>query len=99
MLKSLNKKCFQNNIKVLLCFDLFLYVYHSNTVITKLVYPCHWNCNKVYSSILNRNKCEKKKGHWSENNTDPDIGFNEETKWFHCPASGSAITPNTNITL
>ena len=29
---------------------------------------------------MNRNKYEKKKGHWSEKNIDPDIDFNEETK-------------------
>ena len=50
------------------------------------------NCSKVYSSILSRNKHEKKKGHWSEKNTDPDISFNEETQLFHCPTAGCATT-------
>ena len=43
-----------------------------------MVYPCRGNHSKVYSSISSRNKHEKKKGRWSEKNTDPDISFNEE---------------------
>ena len=92
MLKGSNKRCLQNTIKVLLCFDLFLYICNSNTVITKMVYLCYGNCSKVYSSILSRNKYEKKEGHWPENNADPDISFNEETKLFHCPNAGCATT-------
>ena len=35
---------------------------------------------------------KKEKRHWSENNTDPDISFNEETKLFHCQTAGCATT-------
>ena len=72
LLKISNKTSFQNTIKVLLCFEIFLYVCNSKTVITRMVYPCRGNCSKVYSSISTRNEHNKKKGHWSENNTDPD---------------------------
>ena len=34
----------------------------------------------------------RKKDHWSENNTVPDIGFNEETELFHCQTAGCAAT-------
>ena len=51
----------------------------------KMLYPCRVNCNKVYSSISSRNKLERKK--------DTGIGFNEETKLFHCPTAGCAKTP------
>ena len=47
---------------------------------------------KGYSSISSRNKHEKKKGQCSENNIDPDISFNEETKLCHCPTAGFATT-------
>ena len=55
-----------------------------------MVYPCCGNCSKVYSSISSRKKREKKKGHWPENNIDPDISFNEERKLFHCQTAGCA---------
>ena len=57
-----------------------------------MVYPCRGNCSKVYSGISSRNKHEKKKGHWSEKNTDPDISLNEETQLFHRPTAGCATT-------
>ena len=46
--KESNEICFQNNIKVLLWFDLFLYVHNSKTAIKKVVDPCCGNCSKVY---------------------------------------------------
>ena len=46
----------------------------------------------MYSSTSSRNKHKKKKGHQSENNKDPDISFNDETKLFHCQTTGCATT-------
>ena len=57
-----------------------------------MVYPCRGNSSKVYSSISSRNKHEKKKGHCSEKNTDPDVSFNEETQLCHCLTGGCATT-------
>ena len=57
-----------------------------------MVYPCCGNCSKVYSSISSRKEREKKNGHWSEYNIDPDISFNEETKSFHWQTAGCAAT-------
>ena len=34
----------------------------------------------------------RKKDHWSENNTVPDISFNEETELFHRQTAGCAAT-------
>ena len=95
MLKSSETTCFQNIIKGFLYFDLFPYVYNSNTVMKKKkIYPCCENCSKVYSSISSRRKRGKKKEQWSENNIDPDISLNEETKWFHFETTGCATTGN-----
>ena len=57
-----------------------------------MVYPFCGNCSKVYSSVSSRKEREKKKGHWSEYNIDPDISFNEETKSFHWQTAGCAVT-------
>ena len=46
----------------------------------------------MYSSISSRHKNEKKKGHRSEKNIDPDISLNEETQLFHRPTAGCATT-------
>ena len=96
MLKRSNKTCFQNTIKVLLCFDLFLYVCNSNTVIKKMVYQCCGDGSKMCSSISSSKIFEKKKGRWSENNIYSDITFNEETKLYHCQTAGCATNTNTN---
>ena len=37
-------------------------------------------------------KNEKRKKDTGQNNIDPDIGFNEETKLFHCPTAGCAMS-------
>ena len=92
MLKRSNKICFQNTIKVLLCFDLFLYVCNSNTVIKKMVYQCCGDGSKMCSNISSSKIFEKKKGRWSENNIYSDITFNEETKLYHCQTAGCANT-------
>ena len=60
----------------------------------KKIYPCCENCSRVYSSISSRRKGGKKKVQWSENNIDPDISLNKETKWFHFETTGCATTGN-----
>lgn len=86
LLKKSNKTCFQNNIKVLLWFALFLYVRNSKTAVKKMVDPCCGNCSKVYWSISSKNK----QRHWSENNKNRAISFNEETKLLYCQTAGCA---------
>ena len=53
-----------------------------------MIYPRCENYSKMYSSISSINKHEKKKIYWSENNINPDISFNEQTKLFHCQTAG-----------
>ena len=55
-------------------------------------YPCRGNCNKVYSTVFNRNKHEKISGHWVEKKADVNIDFNEETQLYYCPSQGCKIT-------
>ena len=64
---------------------------HSNAVIKKWftrVVKIAARCIQVYQVEIH----EKKKGHWSENNVDPDISFNEETKLVHCQTADCPMT-------
>lgn len=62
LLKKSNKTCFQNNIKVLLWFALFLYVRNSKTAVKKWlthVAEIAAKCIEVYRAKINKDTGQK----------------------------------------